>query len=73
MPDNLPVIAKDAGFEILNLDIDTVSSFYKLPKLKDKDPFDRMLTWQAICQGYHLLTKDPDFAYYKNHGLKTIW
>ena len=37
LPDKLPTIAKDSGFEILNLDADTASSFYKLPKIKNKD------------------------------------
>lgn len=72
LPDKLPMIAKKSGFEILNLDVDTISSFYKLPKLKNKDPFDRMLAWQAICQDYHFLTQDQDFADYKNHGLKIV-
>lgn len=73
LPDNLPGIAKDTGFEILNLDTDTVVSFYKLPKLKNKDPFDRMLAWQAISNGYILLTKDASFQSYNKHGLKTVW
>ena len=49
------------------------ASDYKLPKLKSKDPFDRMLAWQAICKGCILLTKDSDFADYRNHELKTVW
>ena len=73
LPDELPTIAKDTGFEILNLGADTASSFYKLPKLKNKDPFDRMLAWQTISCGYYLLTQDKDFADYKDHGLKIVW
>lgn len=72
-PDKLPSISKDTGFEILELDANTASSFYKLPKLKGKDPFDRMLAWQAVCKDLLLLTKDADFTGYKNQGLKTIW
>lgn len=71
-PDELPKIAKDTGFEILHLDADTASSFYKLPKLS-KDPFDRMLAWQAIRNSCTLLTQDSDFAAYKDYGLKTGW
>ncbi len=71
--DKLPVIAKDSGFDILNLDCDTAASFYKLPKLRNKDPFDRMLAWQAISKDFHLLTKDQDFADYKDHGLIIVW
>lgn len=73
LPDELPVIAKETGFEILNLDGDTAASFYQLPRIKDKDPFDRMLAWQAMREGCYLLTKDLGFAGYQNYGLKTIW
>lgn len=73
LPDALPKIAKNDGFETLDLNIDMVSSFYKLPKLKTNDPFDRMLAWQAITKDYSLLTKDPDFLSYKKYGLKTVW
>ncbi len=72
-PDELPKIANRDGFEILDLNIDMVSSFYKLPKLSNKDPFDRMLAWQAISKDYTLLTKDADFKSYNNYGLKTVW
>ena len=72
LPDQLPDVAKDSGFELLELDCVTVSSFYKLPNLHNKDPFDRMLAWQAIKKDYHLLTKDPNFADYKDCGLKAI-
>lgn len=73
LPDKLPTIAKNTGFEILPLDADTASSFYKLPKLRNKDPFDRMLAWQAIQHNHHLLTQDKDFADYVDHGLQIIW
>lgn len=73
LPDELPSLAKQANFAILNLGIQTVSSFYKLPKLRHKDPFDRMLAWQAISLDYCLLSKDQEFADYKEHGLKMIW
>lgn len=73
LPDTLPMIAKDARFEILDLNIETAASFYKLPKLRNKDPFDRMLAWQTICKDFCLLTKDSDFTIYKENGLKVVW
>ena len=73
LPEELPDIAKKANFDILDLDSKTASSYYKLPKSKNKDPFDRMLAWQAINKDCYLLTKDQDFADYKDHGLKIIW
>ncbi len=72
LPDEFPKIARDAGFEILDLNVDAVSSFYKLPKIKNKDPFDRMLAWQAIRHDCHLLTHDKDFTGYTEHGLKIV-
>ncbi len=70
VPDKLPEIARKDGFEILDLDVNTASSIHKLPKTNNKDPFDRMLAWQAIHNNFHLLTKDKDFAAYTKHGLK---
>lgn len=65
-PDQLPDIAKKANFDILDLDVKTASSYHKLPKLKNKDPFDRMLAWQAISKDYYLLSQDADFGGYKD-------
>jgi len=73
LPDELPDIAKAANFDILDLDVKTASSYYKLPKTNNKDPFDRMLAWQAIHLDFQLLTKDTTFAGYKDQGLKIVW
>lgn len=73
LPDVLPTIAAEAGFEILDLTAATAASFYKLPKLKNKDPFDRLLAWQAIYQGFSLISKDADSSSYKTYGLKVVW
>lgn len=73
LPDQMPAIAKEAGFEVLNLTAETASSFYQLPKINNGDPFDRMLAWQTISNNCSLLTKDRDFTGYKDYGLKTVW
>ena len=73
LPDKLPSIAKETGFKILNLGSQTASTFHKLPKIGHKDPFDRMLAWQATRQECTLLTADKEFSGYKEHGLKIIW
>ncbi len=73
LPDKLPAIAKDTGFEILNLDLDTVSTFHKLPRIDHRDPFDRMLAWQAIREECVLITRDKDFSGYKDEGLSIVW
>jgi PIN domain nuclease of toxin-antitoxin system len=38
-----------------------------------RDPFDRMLIWQAISNGYTLISKDVLFEQYKEQGLKLLW
>lgn len=73
LPNQFPVIAKNDGFEILQLDEDVTSTFFKLPRIKNKDPFDRMLAWQAISCDCTLLTQDRDFSDYKDQGLKVVW
>lgn len=73
LPDLLPTIIKNARFEIMDLNTETAASFYKLPKIGNKDPFDRMLAWQAISRSFCLLTKDRDFGDYKDYGLKIVW
>lgn len=73
LPDKLPIFVKDARFEISYLNIEVAASFYKLPVLKNKDPFDRMIAWQAISQNFTLLTKDSGFTVYKDYGLKVVW
>ena len=45
---------------------------YLLDTHYHKDPFDRLLIWQAIQQGYTMLTADRKFAYYAEDGLKLV-
>ena len=73
LPDELPAYAEKAGLEIMNVTPAEVSSFYKLPILKHKDPFDRLLVWQCINNNICLISKDSDLAEYKNYGLQIMW
>ncbi|MEW6527324.1 MAG: type II toxin-antitoxin system VapC family toxin [Spirochaetota bacterium] len=72
-PEELPLYAEMAGLEIMNVTPADVSSFYKLPVLKHKDPFDRLIVWQCINNNICLVSKDSDLVEYKNYGLKIIW
>jgi len=38
-----------------------------------KDPFDRMIVWQAIRRKFTLLSKDHNLKEYQKFGLKTFW
>ena len=46
-------------------------SFYKLP-VEHKDPFDRIMIWQAIKSGFHFLSVDGEVDKYKKYGLKLL-
>ncbi|HQO04107.1 MAG TPA: type II toxin-antitoxin system VapC family toxin [Spirochaetota bacterium] len=72
-PEELPKYAEKSGFEILNLTPTEVSTSYRLPKLKHKDPFDRLLIWQCINNNICLISKDSELSEYKDHGLQIIW
>ena len=73
LPDVLPEVAYDSGFDILPLKSSELASCYKLPLEKHKDPFDRIIVWQCLLNEYTLISKDIDIKTYKNHGLKIIW
>lgn len=63
----------EAGFEIADLDNRLLASYYQLSKKDDhKDPFDRLLVWQAISNGYTLITQDKKIEQYRVDGLKLL-
>ena len=50
---------------------DELISFYKLP-IEHRDPFDRIMIWQAIKSEYTFLTCDGKIKEYQKHGLKIL-
>jgi PIN domain nuclease of toxin-antitoxin system len=72
-PDELPMVAQEMQFAILQTDATDMASFHALPRTAHKDPFDRMIIWQAIRQGHALVSKDGQFAPYQEHGLRVLW
>ncbi len=72
-PEDLPNAATQMGFEVLSLAPEDAASFYRLPRLPHKDPFDRMLIWQAIRGDLTLISKDSGFVSYQEHGLRLLW
>jgi len=72
-PEQLVSIAQQLNFKTLLLSPDESATFYRLPKQEHKDPFDRMLIWQAISNNLILISKDSKFESYREYGLKTVW
>ena len=60
-------------FSLLNLSVEETSTFYKLPiQSNHKDPFDRMLIWQAIYNNLAFISQDESLKRYIEHGLNLI-
>jgi PIN domain nuclease of toxin-antitoxin system len=72
-PEDFPKAAEATGFRLLNLDTTTVSTYHRLTTTYHKDPFDRMLIWQAIQSNYRLISKDENVSKYVSEGLQVIW
>lgn len=72
-PDELIKVADDMGFAKISLSPEEASLFYQLPKFAHKDPFDRMLIWQAIQRNLVMISKDNQFDHYNQNGLRVIW
>jgi PIN domain nuclease of toxin-antitoxin system len=71
-PEDFPRISVETGFDLLPLSVEDVSTFHKLKILSHRDPFDRMLAWQAIRHDLTLLSMDPAFREYTSSGLQLI-
>jgi len=72
-PEEVLEQAKKMGFSSLELNALDASSFFRLKSDFHKDPFDRMIIWQAINNQCTLVTKDSEIKKYEQVGLKTIW
>lgn len=73
LPEELPGIADGLGYLPLPMEADEAASFYRLPRYAHKDPFDRMLIWQAVERELILISKDSAFDAYRAMGLQTFW
>jgi len=71
---DFPQYVKNMGFTIIDMQENETITFHELPLKKNhKDPFDRMLIWQAITRNMTMISKDESFEQYKKDGLKLIW
>jgi PIN domain nuclease of toxin-antitoxin system len=67
-------MAMEHGYQCLALEAVVAASFHQLPAVvAHRDPFDRMLVWQAIRGGLTLVSHDHAMAAYAPHGLSLLW
>lgn len=72
-PENLVAVAREMGLTLITANADESASFHRLPNVAHRDPFDRMLSWQAIQRQLVLITKDAALPAYQAAGLKVLW
>ena len=73
-PEQLVDAAQQQGFDLLPLDPRLAASFSRLPvDPQHRDPFDRMLLWQAISLGYTLVSRDRKIITSPHAGLRVLW
>ena len=73
-PEDFPRFVVEAGWSILPLSGEIVASSGRLLRIPEhRDPFDRLLIWTAINEGFALVSGDDDFPAYAPHGLKLCW
>lgn len=71
-PEDLPAACLEMGFEIERLSPADSSSYHRLKAVHHRDPFDRMLIWQAMCNNYIFISADRDVKKYASEGLKLV-
>ena len=72
-PEEIPIKTKEINIETIDLTENEASTFFKLPRIKHKDPFDRLIIWQAINRNITLISKDKAMKEYVNFGLRILW
>ena len=72
IPEDLVTVAQDMGLALISPSAAESASFHRLPRAPHRDPFDRMLVWQAIQRQLVLVTKDGALPAYRDAGLKTL-
>ena len=73
VPEELPELALQTGLEIIPLNYGESASFHQLPRFEHKDPFDRMLVWQAIRMESYLISIDQNLDCYSEYGFQRFW
>lgn len=72
-PLDIPMLCKEMGFESIAMTEKDSSTYNQLTATYHKDPFDRMLIWQAIQNNYTLVSDDSEIKKYVSEGLKLVW
>lgn len=71
-PEDLPGLSIQMGFTLIPLSARDSSTYHLLKATYHKDPFDRMLIWEAISNDYTFISVDANIKRYVSEGLKIL-
>jgi PIN domain nuclease of toxin-antitoxin system len=72
-PGELAEAARAANYTLIPMHADQAATFRRLPVNGHRDPFDRMLVWQAIQLPMTLISRDAALSQYTDQGLNIVW
>jgi PIN domain nuclease of toxin-antitoxin system len=73
-PETLLTKVKETyNFKILDVSIEDTSRIHHLKANHHRDPFDRMLIWQALSHNLTFITNDANIQKYQDIGLRVVW
>ncbi len=72
LPSELIFLCEEMGFKFINLNAKETATFYNLKAQYHKDPFDRMLIWQALKNNFVMISDDKNVKKYVSEGLQVI-
>jgi PIN domain nuclease of toxin-antitoxin system len=71
-PAEIPSKCVKMGFSLIDISCNDAAGYNKLTGNHHRDPFDRMLIWQAIQNNYTLISNDELVKKYQADGLLLI-
>jgi PIN domain nuclease of toxin-antitoxin system len=72
LPTDFVFECEQMNFDLIDLKIKETATFYNLKNIHHKDPFDRILIWQAIKNDFIFISDDKNIKKYISEGLKVI-
>jgi len=73
LPQELPQLAQETGFKLIPVTSSEAATYHLLTTTSHRDPFDKMLIWQAIRLNLIFISKDKNMTRYAKEGLKILW
>lgn len=71
---DIPKYCAEMGFQLIPITPqEAIESYVLKRKESHKDPFDRLLVYQCIKNGFILVSRDARMKEYKKDGLKCVW